>query len=200
LTSIELVNSLFADCGDGAGSNNWEVANDGEMALVCLRGVAVRDDCLPKQHQRPYLLHGNERSRRRQWRPSRLLQARDRRRDRFANQARLRAVELEKAGIEFSQDPACAVTSLWIFDQANQAGNKICFSGPGTDALEPYCDSVNFDCVPWDYQAASVWGATTRAGQINAYSTGSCTTTTTFAADEQKNIVCVHNSQSAQQF
>jgi hypothetical protein len=117
-----------------------------------------------------------------------------------ANQARLRAVELEKAGIEFSQDPACAVTSLWIFDQANQAGNKICFSGPGTDALEPYCDSVNFDCVPWDYQAASVWGATTRAGQINAYSTGSCTTTTTFAADEQKNIVCVHNSQSAQQF
>ena len=115
-----------------------------------------------------------------------------------ANETRRRGTELDRQGIEFAQDTGCADTSLWIFDQANQAGNKICFSGPGTDILEPYCDEVFFDCVPWDYQAASVWGATTRGGTINTYSTG-CTTATSFAADQQKNITCVHNSYSATQ-
>jgi hypothetical protein len=115
------------------------------------------------------------------------------------NDTRRRAGELERRGIEFAQDVGCADTSLWIFDQANQAGNKICFSGPGTDVLEPYCDEINFDCVPWDYQAASVWGATTHSGQIDTYPSG-CTTVTSFAANEQKNIACVHNSYSATQF
>jgi hypothetical protein len=115
-----------------------------------------------------------------------------------AAQARERASALEKEGIEFAQDIGCNSTSLVLYDHANQTGNHICFSGPATDNLEPYCDEVNFDCVPWDYQAASL-RAGSRSGQINTYSTGSCTTATTFVANETKNITCVHNSESAQQ-
>jgi hypothetical protein len=112
------------------------------------------------------------------------------------NVERQRAIDLRAQGIEPTEtrDSSCAGADVWIFDGLNQSGNKICFTGSGTQLLINYCDFEDgIDCTAWSYAAASVWGGSL-TGSIAPNST--CSVSTPF---QQVNVNCLNENWSVTQ-
>lgn len=64
-----------------------------------------------------------------------------------------------------SRDTTCGTSSLWINDQANQIGNRICFSGAGDADLDSYCRTSTSPPFPictdfWGSNVRSYWSGT----------------------------------------
>ena len=84
--------------------------------------------------------------------------------------------ELGLASEDLSRDTGCAGASIWLYDQPNRGGNRICFhhdsaTGPARVSLDNSCStftltctpgptgipSCRSTCVPWSRHVRSLW-------------------------------------------
>jgi hypothetical protein len=71
-------------------------------------------------------------------------------------------------------DFGCAAASMWIYDTTDTSGNRLCYTGAGTDHLGFHCHKVNIDCVDnWDTAAKSFWPGS-RSGNFVPYTGHGC--------------------------
>ena len=69
-----------------------------------------------------------------------------------------------------AEDSACAGASLWLFDQVDLQGNKICFAGKGVTDLEQYprwlCDKTTCYTLTWQLEHGGSYYSGTESGVI----------------------------------
>lgn len=62
-------------------------------------------------------------------------------------------------GVDIYQDTGCTQNALWLYQDTNDSGLRICFRGAGSVNLGNYVTSCNFGiCASWNDNASSYWG------------------------------------------
>jgi hypothetical protein len=92
-----------------------------------------------------------------------------------------------------SADGSCLGSSVWINDQTNQNGNRICFSGTGWVNLGAYCRTWAFNggfltCTGyWEDNVRSYWGGEYSGRFANWYACCALGCTESYTAYQQVN-------------